>query len=156
MLKASLFHYIQCRHNNTCPFVNHQNEAYSRLILIFFLHIVRTFCLWKLLLILAHSCTLSSSKCLLRTMEVWLWQKNPQWQREDKQGDRESQMSSEREREICLLCLCELWPAGGWRLKIPRPEPAMIWADLSINLRAFRSALVRLSNSVWGEMAVWR
>ena len=43
-------------------------------------------------------------------------------------------MDRQREREICLLWQSELWPAGGRRLKIPCPEPSMIWGDLSINL----------------------
>ena len=65
----------------------------------------------------------------------------------------ESHRQAMRESEICLLWQSELWPAGGWRLKIPHPQPSMIWRYLSINLRAFRSALVRLSNRGGGEIA---
>lgn len=64
----------------------------------------------------------------------------------------ESQEQAMREREICLSWQGERWPVGGWRLKILHPESSVIWGDLSINLRAFRLALERLSDGVKKEM----
>lgn len=57
----------------------------------------------------------------------------------------------EERRRRCLLWQGGLWPVGGWRLKNPHPEPSMICEDLGINLRAFRSALRRLSDGFGGS-----
>lgn len=144
-----MFHYIQCWHEDTRPPVNHQNDLYYTYTLPS--HAWELFayvnCCWSWL---APAHDHPGNVC----WEQWRFNYDKEkCQRIDKLEDRESQTGNERERDICLLWQGELWPAGGWRLKIPHPEPVMIWGDLGINLSAFRSALVCLSNRVGGEMA---